>query len=152
MDQAIAAVAAISAAAWTVLLLARGRFWQARERLDAEEPAPPAWPAVVAVVPARNEAEEIGESMRSVVAQDYPGPLLAILVDDHSRDCTARIAAAAATEAGCADRLAVVRSRPLPEGWAGKLWALSEGLRHARELAPDAPFVWFTDADIAHDP
>jgi hopene-associated glycosyltransferase HpnB len=151
MDEAIAAVAAISAAAWAVLLFARGGFWLARERLDADEPDRPAWPAVVAIVPARNEAEVIGDSMRSVVAQDYPGPFLAILVDDHSRDDTAAIALAAADAAGYRDRLAVVRSGPLPGGWAGKLWALSEGLRHARELSPEAPFVWFTDADIAHD-
>jgi hopene-associated glycosyltransferase HpnB len=39
----------------------------------------------------------------------------------------------------------------LPKGWAGKPWALSEGLRHAAVLAPKAPFIWLTDADIVHD-
>jgi hopene-associated glycosyltransferase HpnB len=146
-----AALAAIGVAAWTVLLFARGRFWQARERLDADEPDRATWPAVVAVVPARNEANVIGRSIRSVVAQDYPGAFVTVLVDDHSADGTAAVARAAAEEAGYADRLATVASRAVPEGWAGKLWALSEGLRHARQLSPNAAFVWFTDADIAHD-
>jgi hopene-associated glycosyltransferase HpnB len=144
--------ALVSVAIWLVLLFARGGFWRMAERLDDQFPAGLAWPAVVAIVPARNEAEVIGRSIGSLLAQDYPGPFRIILVDDHSQDGTAAIAEAAAGARGRADRLAIVRSRALPEGWAGKVWALSEGLRHARDLAPEAPLVWFTDADIEHDP
>ena len=38
-----------------------------------------------------------------------------------------------------------------PEGWTGKLWAVSQGVALASERdAPD--YVWLTDADIAHTP
>jgi hopene-associated glycosyltransferase HpnB len=152
MQQALAAAAILSVLIWLVLLLGRGGFWRMRDRLDGDAPDLPAWPAVVAVIPARNEAAAIARSVRSVVTQDYPGRLAVILVDDHSTDGTGSLAQSAAEAAGRADRLAVVRSRPLPQGWTGKLWALSEGLQAAREREPDAPFVWFTDADIEHDP
>ncbi len=144
--------ALLSVAIWLVLLVARGGFWLMRERLDGRDPAPAAWPTVVAVVPARNEAEVIGRSVGSLVAQDYPGPFRIVLVDDHSQDDTASVAEEAARASGRAERLTIVRSRPLPQGWAGKVWALSEGVRHAGDLAPEAPFLWFTDADIEHDP
>jgi hopene-associated glycosyltransferase HpnB len=144
--------ALVSVAIWLVLLLARGGFWRMRERLDDRAPPLSAWPDVVAVVPARNEAEVIGRSIGSLLAQDYPGRFRIVLVDDHSQDGTAALAQAAADASGRAERLTIVRSRPLPGGWVGKVWALSEGLRHTREIVPDVPFVWFTDADIEHDP
>ena len=149
MDAILAVIAALSVAAWGVLLFARGGFWRACERLDAEGAEPAEWPAIVAIVPARNEAEVIARSIRSVVTQDYPGALAAVLVDDHSEDGTAAVAGAVAEDA--ARRLTIVQAGAPPHGWAGKLWALSEGLRHAAVAAPEARFVWFTDADIAHD-
>jgi hypothetical protein len=79
-------------------------------------------------VPARNEAETIGESLRSLLAQDYPGEFSVILVDDHSTDGTADLARAAAEAVGASGRFRVVYARSLPPGWTGKLWALNEGL------------------------
>jgi hopene-associated glycosyltransferase HpnB len=152
MDRILAAIAALSLVVWLVLIFARGGFWRARERLPDVDTAIESWPAVVAVVPARNEAEVIGRTISSLVHQDYSGELALILVDDHSADGTALVAQDAAKEAGQADRLTVIGSRPLPAGWTGKLWALSEGLRHAAVAKPQAAFVWFTDADIEHDP
>lgn len=152
MQQAPAAAAIVSVLIWLGLLLGRGGFWRMRDRLDGDAPGLAVWPAVVAVMPARDEAAVIARSVRSVVTQDYPGRLSVVLVDDHSADGTGRLARAAAEDAGQAGRLAVIRARPLPAGWTGKLWALSEGLRAADAQAPDAPFVWFTDADIEHDP
>jgi hopene-associated glycosyltransferase HpnB len=69
-------------------------------------------------------------------------PYRVIVVDDHSSDQTAALAAAAGAE--------VIQAGPLPPGWSGKLWAISEGLKHARPLAPD--YLLFTDADIVHAP
>jgi hopene-associated glycosyltransferase HpnB len=152
MNLVLLGVAGTSLGVWLVLLLARGGFWRARERLDRTAPERSSWPAVVAVVPARNEVEVIGRTIRALVEQDYPGPLAVILVDDHSEDGTAMAAMTAAEAGGRAARLTIVPSRALPAGWTGKLWALSEGLRHAQDIAPEASFVWFTDADIAHDP
>src|SRR5262250_2687218 len=91
-------LAALPLSAWLYLLLARGGFWLARERDNRgpEPAAPPAWPAVTAVVPARNEADVIARSIGSLLAQDYPGPFKVILVDDASSDGTADAARALA--------------------------------------------------------
>jgi hopene-associated glycosyltransferase HpnB len=137
-------------AAWLYLILGRGGFWLARERDDRPpEPEPPArWPAVTAVVPARDEADVIARSIGSLLAQDYPGELKVILVDDQSSDGTAEAARAAAKALGAQSRLTVLAGAPLPAGWTGKLWALSQGVARAGE--PD--LLWLTDADIAHAP
>lgn len=137
---------------WIVLLAARGGFWRAAEREDRDlPPAPAAWPEVVAVVPARDEAETVGRAVGSLLAQDYPGRLRVVLVDDGSSDGTAEIARRAAEAAGAGDRLTVIRGRPLAPGWTGKLYALRQGVEAAtRGAAP--PWLLFTDADIAHDP
>ena len=136
---------------WLYLLLARGGFWLARERDDrGEPPAPAAWPAVTAVVPARDEADVIARSIGSLLAQDYPGPFRVILVDDQSTDGTAETALAAARALDAEGRLEMIRGAPLPSGWTGKLWALSQGVARAAAEAP--AYVWLTDADIGHAP
>ena len=119
-------IAAASFGIWLYLLFGRGGFW--REGVLPPAPVPSRWPSVVAVVPARNEAETIGESLRSLLAQDYPGEFSVILVDDHSTDGTADLARAAAEAVGASGRFRVVYARSLPPGWTGKLWALNEGL------------------------
>jgi cellulose synthase/poly-beta-1,6-N-acetylglucosamine synthase-like glycosyltransferase len=141
-------LATLSLAVWLYLTLHRGFFWLAR--LPGPVARPRQWPSVVAVVPARNEAAVVGEAVRSLLQQNYPGRFAVVLVDDHSDDGTAVIAERAAAWIGKADRLTVLSARPLPPGWAGKLWALSEGVRHA-EAGDDPPdLLLFTDADIAH--
>ena len=107
------AVASIALAVWLYLLLARGAFWRCSERDDWGPAELPGWPRVAAVVPARNEADCIGDSIGSLLAQDYGGEWTIILVDDDSSDGTADIARRVAN----ADtRLRVVRSRGLPAG------------------------------------
>ena len=167
MIWSVTAIAGVSLAIWLYLVALRGGFWRADRRLDedlaapAARSAPPAWPAVVALVPARDEAEVIGRSLAALLAQDYPGRFRIVLVDDHSRDGTAEIAlhtaeiASHTTDvarhtAGAAQRLSVVAARALPSGWSGKLWALSEGLAHAEAAAPEVPYLWLSDADIEH--
>ncbi|WP_291511348.1 glycosyltransferase, partial [Acidithiobacillus sp.] len=81
-----------AALAWGVLYLARGRFWRCDERLAPEIAPLSRWPAVTAVVPARNEAAGIGACVRSILGQDYPGDLRLIVVDDQSSDGTAALA------------------------------------------------------------
>jgi hopene-associated glycosyltransferase HpnB len=145
-------LAALSLAIWLYLLLFRGGFWRADQRLGTPAPAPDPWPAVAAIVPARDEAEVIGRALGSVLAQDYPGRLHTFLVDDHSSDGTADQARAAARASARGGRFQLVRARALPPGWTGKLWALAEGLSRAQEDLPEARYLWFTDGDIAHDP
>lgn len=140
------ALGILTLAIWAYLLLGRGGFW----RVDPDAPVPrrdasKPWPRVVAVVPARNEAAGVGEAVASLLAQDYPGEFSVVLVDDHSTDGTAEAArTAAGSEIG---RLTIVSARPLPQGWTGKLWALSEGVR---QIAAPPDLYLFTDADIAH--
>ena len=133
-------------AVWLYLLLARHNFWQLKER-DGNEvlPVPAHWPSVVAVVPARNEADVIQKSVGSLLAQDYKGDFRVILVDDQSEDGTGNLLSALNF-----DKLTILNGAPRPKGWTGKLWAMHQGVAKADEFAPD--FLLFTDADIAHAP
>jgi hopene-associated glycosyltransferase HpnB len=136
---------------WTYLLLGRGLFWLARERDDRGEPAEPAqWPTVVAVTPARNEADVIARSVGSLLTQDYPGDFHLILIDDQSDDGTADVARAAAAELDQERRLEVLSGQPLPKGWVGKMWAVSQGVSRASLASPT--YLLLTDADIGHAP
>jgi hopene-associated glycosyltransferase HpnB len=100
---------------------------------------------VTAVIPARNEADVIPTCLPTLLAQAYAGPFRVIVVDDDSTDDTAKIA----TElgAGANADVTVVNARPTPSGWAGKVWAMSEGTQ-----AADSEYILFTDADIAYAP
>ncbi len=139
-------IAFLALAAWGWLTVLRGGFWRASERLG-DSPAPETWPEIVAVIPARDEAETIGEVVRAHMAADYPGKLTVIVADDGSSDGTADIARAAAD--GKDRPFEVVAVPPLPDGWTGKLWAVETGLKRAKEIAPNAKYILLTDADIA---
>jgi len=136
--------------AWGWLLTLRGGFWRIETPPSPSEPKD--WPAVVAVIPARDEAEGIGGTVTSLLSQDYPGALSVVVVDDHSSDGTADIARAAAAAIGAADRLTVVAAPDLPPGWAGKMWAQNHGIATARVRHPDLDLLLLTDADIDHAP
>ncbi len=143
---ALLGLSLLALAAWLYLLAGRGMFWLVRERDDREAPAvaPASWPAVTAVVPARDEADVVARSIGSLLAQDYPGDFRVILVDDNSADGTGDVARRLGGDA----RLEVVAGTPLPAGWTGKLWAVSQGI----ERAGAADYLLLTDADIAHAP
>jgi hopene-associated glycosyltransferase HpnB len=131
-------------AIWLYLVLGRDFFWLLRERDDSAAPMLTRWPSIVAVVPARDEADVISRSIGSLLAQDYPGDFHIILVDDLSSDGTGEIARAMAH-----NHLTVLTGAPRPPGWTGKLWAMQQGMERASAYhAPD--YLWFTDADIAH--
>ncbi|HEY0206831.1 MAG TPA: glycosyltransferase [Acetobacteraceae bacterium] len=139
-------IAAAALLAWAYLLLAHGRFWQAGPVLA---PAQPRFcPAVEVVVPARDEAEGIEAALRSLLVQDYAGPLRVIVVDDGSTDGTGAIARRLASSLDRSAReLLVLDGRPRPPGWSGKLWAVAQGVG-----AASAGLLLLTDADIVHDP
>ncbi len=99
--------------------------------------------ALDVVIPARNEEHDIGDALRSVLAQDGVD-LRVIVVDDHSTDRTGEII----DEIAAADeRVVVVRDPPLEPGWFGKTNAMRAGLERARD-----GLVLFTDADVVHRP
>lgn len=140
---------------WIYLIAARGGFWRAAQRDDELETLkvePATWPAVAAIIPARNEAAMLPESLASLLAQDYPGTFSVVLVDDQSGDGTAEIARAVARRSGRPERFFVFSGREVPAGWTGKLWAMQQGLDFIDAKAGAAEFVLFTDADIAYAP
>jgi hopene-associated glycosyltransferase HpnB len=140
----------LSLAVWLYLLIARGGFWLARERDDGVVAPPARWPAVVAVVPARNEADVIARSIGSLLGQDYAGPFRVVLVDDGSSDGTAAVAQSVKGAIDGQRRLDVLAGTPLPAGWTGKLWALEQGIRHATAAGDAVDYFLLTDADIGH--
>jgi hopene-associated glycosyltransferase HpnB len=145
-------IGAISLAMWLYLLIFHGGYWRARERLPEEPPPPQHWPDVVALLPARDEAETIKDVLERLVAQEYPGSLSILLVDDDSDDGTAEIARQVAAAAPPDRLVTVLPGAPLAKGWTGKLWALSQGVVHAQTHHRGAEFYLFTDADIGHGP
>ncbi len=146
----ITLLAAVALLAWIYLALFRGMFWRASERLTTG-PAPATWPGVVAIIPARDEADTIGAVVRAHLTCRYRGNFSVIVIDDQSADSTADIARAAAQDQG-AHSLAVLSGTPLPDEWSGKLWAMHQGLATAQTRAPDADYFLLTDADIMFAP
>jgi hopene-associated glycosyltransferase HpnB len=146
----IIAIASLSLMIWLYCLLFRGAYWRATTTDELSAQAPAQWPDIVAVIPARNEQDSIAKSVASLLAQDYPGNLSIILVDDNSEDDTAAIAQALPRETGSSVPLTVLRGEPLAERWTGKLWAVHQGIEAAKKEKPD--FLLLTDADIVYEP
>jgi hopene-associated glycosyltransferase HpnB len=136
---------------WLVLLLAWGQFWRSDQRLPEVTSTLEEWPDVCAIVPARNEADVLPQSLKSLLTQDYPGNFTVILVDDQSTDGTGSVAQQIAVGLGQASALQVVTTDSLPAGWAGKLWAMHQGVEVLQQQG-DSPYLLFTDADIYHAP
>ena len=137
--------AALPLVIWLYLLLCRGGFWRARVRLPIAA-VPSSWPSVAVIVPARNEALVLSSSLPSLLAQDYPGPLQIVLVDDQSSDGTAQIARglAARQVAGCPSRcwrvLSLRRAGPASLGLSPRgCWRSRRGC----SLSPEVVFVRF---------
>ncbi len=155
----LAIVCVASAVAWLYLVAAHGAFWLTGQRLPAAAgatPEPDDWPGVVAIVPARNEAESLPLTLPSLLAQDYPGQFRVLLVDDGSDDGTGQVAAELGEKAerdGAAP-LDVIAGQPRPDGWAGKVWAMAQGLAAATAARAAKPpeYLLFTDADIGWAP
>ncbi|MEV5611237.1 glycosyltransferase [Streptomyces sp. NPDC052225] len=141
-------ITAASLAAWLWLLLCQGFFWRTDLRLPPRTD-PAVWPDVCIVVPARDEAAVLPESLPSLLAQEYPGRAEIFLVDDGSSDGTGEVARALAERCGGLPLTIDSPGEP-PAGWTGKLWAVRHGIELARAREPE--FLLLTDADIAHEP
>ncbi|MFF5103764.1 glycosyltransferase [Streptomyces sp. NPDC000134] len=140
--------AAVSLAAWLWLLLLQGLFWRTDVRLPPRRD-PEVWPSVCVVVPARDEAAVLPDSLPSLLAQDYPGRAEVFLVDDGSTDGTGDLARELARGRGGLPLTVASPGEP-PAGWTGKLWAVRHGIALARTREPE--YLLLTDADIAHAP
>jgi dolichol-phosphate mannosyltransferase len=105
---------------------------QAARRADPIAPSDADHGPISVVVPARDEAARIGPLLATVVGA--PGVAEVVVVDDESTDATADVARTAGAH--------VVTGRPVPAGWAGKTWALQQGLD-----AATGEWVVLLDAD-----
>jgi hopene-associated glycosyltransferase HpnB len=147
------ALAILAVSIWIYLLLFRGGFWLERpsDDLDLKTTSSSGnpLPRVVAVVPARNEAAVLPQSLSSLLAQDYMPPLTIILVDDQSEDATSVVARSMASAGG---DVVVVRGEQRPLGWTGKVWAQQQGIAHAATMRDPPHYLLLTDADIALSP
>ena len=121
-----------------------------RKQFAPRAPLPGRDRKIVAVIPARDEAEIIGETIRTLLRQDLTSPLRIVLVDDNSSDGTSEAAETAAKEMGAGHLLTIIEGQPLAPGWTGKLWAVSQGVTLAETFQPD--YLLLTDADIRHAP
>ena len=129
---------ALALLAWLCVLVAPHQPHRVREQLEADPEGSADLGSVTVVVPARDEAALIGRTIAALAKQG--SGLEVVVVDDQSSDDTRGAAQRASTpDLG----LRVVDGRPLPRGWAGKLWALEQGL-----AAVDRPLVLLLDADI----
>jgi dolichol-phosphate mannosyltransferase len=89
------------------------------------------------VVPARDEVHRIAPGLEALRAD--PAVAEVVVVDDHSTDATAELARALGAR--------VLVGSPLPDGWAGKPWALQQGLE-----AATGEWVVCLDADVVAEP
>jgi hopene-associated glycosyltransferase HpnB len=153
MDVIVLGLMLLSLTIWLGLLCFWGQFWRIDQQLEVETlytTSLQSLPVVCAVVPARNEAELISTSLRSLLLQDYPGSFNVFLVDDRSTDQTANFAEGVAHAVGKPQQLHIISGESLPAGWSGKLWAIEQGIKSASKFTPD--YFLLTDADIEHDP
>ena len=120
-------------------LLRKEPFLQADADVSPPDPAP----MVSVIIPARNEARNIGRSLAAMLDQDYPR-FEVIVVDDRSTDDTARIVH---DIAGTDTRVKLRQNHELPSEWVGKSYVLQQGSVHAC-----GEILFFLDADVALDP
>ena len=142
----------LSLAIWLFLLIFWGGFWRSNQYIDQQYGELDHYPTVGIIVPARNEASVIEQSLKSLLTQKYSGEFSIILIDDNSCDRTSEIAHNTASRLNQREKLTVIAGKPLLPGWKGKLWALNQGIEYANQQTPVPDYFLLTDADIAHHP
>ncbi|MGL5083593.1 MAG: glycosyltransferase [Microcoleaceae cyanobacterium] len=181
MDLIFGAITFLSLLIWIVLMFFRGQFWRCDQKLglNSFHPDPfnldqnsiqksiqksiqdsiqnnaqfnqKAYPSICAVIPARNEAELLPITLKSLLSQTYPGDFSIVLVDDNSTDQTSEIAQNLAQSVQTPHQLTVISAKPLQPGWSGKLWAIHQGIEFIKQSPQQPDYLLLTDADIEHD-
>jgi chlorobactene glucosyltransferase len=131
----------------TALLVRAATQYRHYEMLASGNPlAEQSLPQVAVIIPARNEAVNIGRCVRSVLSQRYPAAQLRIVVvNDASTDATPAIVRQLAVEDS---RVLLLEAGPLPGGWAGK----PRGCWAGSLAAGDSDWLCFLDADTVAEP
>ena len=133
-------LSSLAAFIWMLTALLPWQPWRSRELLDADSLETLDLSDVTVIIPARNEADVIGATLKALKQQGKG--LHVILVDDESIDGTANIARKVELE-----NIQIILSEPLPSGWTGTLWAQEQGLQRVQ-----TPLVLLLDADILLKP
>lgn len=107
------------------------------KQLDPPQPAK--WPKLTVVVPACDEVRTLEQSVRSLLAAEYPD-LEVVLVDDRSKDGTGALVDRLASDDR---RIRPVHVTELPAGWLGKVHAMHVGAQTAT-----GDWLLFCDADV----
>jgi len=122
-------------------------YWvHTRSRLDilVKPVRPPDSPPLISIcVPARNEQRNIYSCIQTLRDQNYPNFEM-IVVDDRSSDATPKILGALSK---IDPRLKTIQGKSLPDGWAGKPFALHQAARAAH-----GDWLCFVDADTFLEP
>jgi dolichol-phosphate mannosyltransferase len=98
---------------------------------------------VTVMVTTLNEAKRVGPCLDGLMQQQAP-MLEVLVVDSRSTDGTRELVEAVSQRD---PRIRLVTDEPLPPGWVGKVWALENGLRHAK-----GDWVLGIDADTVPAP
>jgi glycosyltransferase involved in cell wall biosynthesis len=111
-------------------------------------PVPATLPSLTVIIPAYNEALNIQDCVRSVLANELPpnAQLQVIVADDESTDDTAALAQAIAATDGRV-QVITVPPRPATETWRGKNWACAQAVKQAT-----GDYWLFIDADVRLQP
>ncbi len=146
-----------AAGEYGVWLLTALWMWRTNEAIrhlgDVPDISQPKWdlippedavPSLTVVVPARNEADNIGATLETLVLQQYTG-LRVLAIDDRSTDKTRQIVDDFAKR--YPERIGAIHIDYLPEGWLGKTFALEVGTRNS-----SSDYLLFTDADVLFSP
>jgi len=126
--------------AWVALLLSPFRSWLNDEVLEEAggASARPHLRDISVLIPARNEAAYIADTLDAILAQS---PDIHVLVaDDGSNDDTATIVREYS-------RVTLIECEPRPPDWSGKMWALDQALQRV-----DTSLTLLLDADIRLGP
>jgi len=134
---------------WGFMVFFRGQFWRSNQflpnnRMPLKDP-----PEIVIIIPSRNEEFTIGQSISSLLQQNYSGIYSIIVVNDNSSDETINAVRRASKGQ---KNITLIDGTELPDKWNGKIWAIAQGIELARKNFSHAKYYLFTDADIFHHP
>jgi glycosyltransferase involved in cell wall biosynthesis len=118
----------------------------AQPEWDRRPATPKGEPRVSIIVPARNEAEHIRETLAQLLALDYSNYEI-IAVNDRSTDRTGQIMSEVAASPQAHGLLSAIHVAELPQGWLGKTHAMWTAGQQAT-----GDWLLFTDADVLFKP
>lgn len=101
---------------------------------------------VSVLIPARNEENNIGECIDSILKQTYKNFEL-IILDDESKDTTEKIIREKISDNNVGYKVRLISGGPLPTGWLGKNWACHQLTQEAK-----GDVLLFIDADVRLGP